>query len=30
MGEAVRRVDALPELRDFWARRFPFEGADAG
>jgi GST-like protein len=26
MGEVVRRVDALPELRDFWARRFPFEG----
>ena len=26
MGEVMRRVDALPELRDFWARRFPFEG----
>ena len=25
MGEVVRRVDALPELRDFWNRRFPFE-----
>jgi GST-like protein len=24
MGEVVRRVDALPELRDFWAERFPF------
>jgi len=23
MGEVVRRVDGLPELRDFWARRFP-------
>jgi GST-like protein len=23
MGEVVRRVDDLPELRDFWARRFP-------
>lgn len=26
MGEVVRRVDALPELRDFWPRRFAFEG----
>jgi GST-like protein len=26
MGAVVRRVDALPELQDFWARRFPFEG----
>ena len=25
MGEVVRRVDALPELRAFWNRRFPFE-----
>ena len=25
MGEVVRRVDALPELRDFWNRRFPFD-----
>lgn len=29
MGKVVRRVDALPELRDFWARRFPFQGDDA-
>lgn len=28
MAEVVRRVDALPGLQDFWARRFPFdEGA---
>lgn len=26
MGEVVRRVDALPELQDFWPRRFAFEG----
>jgi len=26
MGEVVRRVDALPELVEFWAERFPFEG----
>lgn len=26
MGQVVRRVDALPELRELWARRFPFEG----
>ena len=26
MGEVMRRVDALPELTDFWAERFPFEG----
>lgn len=26
MGEVMRRVDVLPELRDFWAERFPFEG----
>jgi GST-like protein len=25
MGEVVRRVDGLPELREFWNRRFPFE-----
>ena len=25
MREVVRRVDALPELREFWRRRFPFE-----
>ena len=24
MGEVMRRVDALPELQDFWAERFPF------
>ena len=30
MGEVVRRVDALPELRAFWERRFPFEGKYAG
>ena len=25
MGEVVRRVDVLPELKDFWDARFPFE-----
>lgn len=25
LAQVVRRVDALPELADFWARRFPFE-----
>lgn len=25
MAEVVRRVDALPELQAFWARRFPFK-----
>lgn len=25
MAEVVRRVDALPELKAFWAERFPFE-----
>lgn len=25
MAEVVRRVDAEPRLRDFWAERFPFE-----
>jgi len=30
MGEVVRRVDALPALRDFWARRFPFEAGWEG
>lgn len=30
MGEVARRVDALPELQDFWAERFPFEGAYVG
>ena len=24
MAEVVRRVDALPELADFWAKRWPF------
>ena len=26
MGAVMRRVDALPELKAFWAERFPFEG----
>ncbi len=26
LGQVARRVDALPELQDLWARRFPFEG----
>ena len=30
MGEVVRRVDALPELAEFWAARFPFEGNYGG
>ncbi len=30
MGQVARRVDALPELQDLWARRFPFEGAYVG
>lgn len=32
LGTVARRVDALPELTAFWARRFPFEGdyADPG
>ena len=30
MGEVMRRVDDLPELRDFWPRRFPFEGRYVG
>ena len=25
MAEIVRRVDADPQLKDFWARRYPFE-----
>ncbi|HJR22275.1 MAG TPA: glutathione S-transferase family protein [Dongiaceae bacterium] len=25
MAEIVRRVDAEPRLKDFWARRYPFE-----
>jgi len=25
MGEVVRRVDALPELKTFWDARFPFD-----
>lgn len=27
MGEVMRRVDALPELQAFWARRFPLDQA---
>lgn len=30
MGEVMRRVDALPELKDFWARRFPFGDGETG
>lgn len=30
MAEAVRRVDALPALADFWPRRFPAAPAPAG
>lgn len=32
LGAVARRVDALPELADFWPRRFAFEGdyADPG
>ena len=30
LGQVARRVDALPELQDLWARRFPFEGDYAG
>jgi len=32
LGQVARRVDALPRLQAFWARRFPFEGdyADPG
>ncbi|MBU1345712.1 MAG: glutathione S-transferase family protein [Alphaproteobacteria bacterium] len=26
LGQVARRVDAMPELAGFWARRFPFEG----
>lgn len=26
LGQVARRVDALPELKAFWAERFPFEG----
>lgn len=26
MGQVVRRVDALPELADFWPKRFAFDG----
>ena len=26
MGEVMRRVDALPELAEFWAERFPLVG----
>ena len=30
MGEVMRRVDALPELKDFWAERFPLVGRYGG
>ena len=30
MGAVMRRVDALPELADFWPKRFPFEGNYGG
>ena len=30
MTEVVRRVDALPELVDFWAARFPFDAGWEG
>ena len=30
MGAVVRRVDALPELKAFWDKRFPFEGRYGG
>jgi len=30
MSQVVRRVDALPELADFWPRRFPFEAGWEG
>jgi GST-like protein len=26
LAEVVKRVDAEPRLKEFWARRFPFEG----
>lgn len=29
LGQVARRVDALPELADFWRERFPFEDDDA-
>jgi GST-like protein len=29
LAEVVRRVDQEPRLADFWAKRFPFEGAYA-
>ncbi|KQW81761.1 glutathione S-transferase family protein [Brevundimonas sp. Root1279] len=30
IGQVMRRVDALPELKAFWAERFPFEGNYVG
>lgn len=30
MGEVMRRVDALPELKELWAQRFPLVGRYAG
>ncbi|MFN4296425.1 MAG: glutathione S-transferase family protein [Brevundimonas sp.] len=30
MSQVVRRVDALPELADFWPRRFPFQADEEG
>ena len=30
LAQVVRRVDALPELADFWSRRFPFEAGWEG
>ncbi|MFN3815486.1 glutathione S-transferase family protein [Brevundimonas sp.] len=30
LAPVVRRVDALPELADFWPRRFPFEADEEG
>jgi GST-like protein len=30
MSQVVRRVDALPELAEFWPRRFPFEAGWEG
>ena len=26
LAEVVRRVDQLPQLAEFWPKRFPFEG----
>lgn len=30
LGEVARRIDALPQLADFWPKRFPFEGNYVG